>query len=160
MDIKDLQQTLASDPLADGSLPEIMVDNDSRFVQVTGDWKKEKAGAYGPSMFVDDSKGKEKKAVRFLPNVKSSGNYHVYIYFPKLQNGSSKTSVTIFDGVKNTEKVIEAAAVKVVGQTSGEWVPLGVHSLKKDAKPFIEISNKNSDGIVAVDAVLFVPAKK
>ena len=31
VNIKDLQQTLASNPLADGSLPEIMVDNDSRF---------------------------------------------------------------------------------------------------------------------------------
>ena len=66
----------------------------------------------------------------------------------------------IFDGVKNSEKVIEASTVKVTGQTSGEWVSVGVHSLKKDAKPFIEISNKNSDGIVAADAVLFVPAKK
>ena len=160
VNIKDLQQTLASDPLADGSLPEIMVDNDSRFVQVKGDWKKEKAGAYGPSMFVDDSKGKEAKAVRFSPGVKSSGNYHVYIYFPKLQNGSSKTTVMIFDGIKHSEKVIEASTVKVTGQTSGEWVTVGIHSLKKDAKPFVEISNKNSDGIVAADAVLFVPAKK
>jgi len=160
VNIKELQQTLASNPLADGSLPEIMVDNDSKYVQVTGNWKKVKAGAYGPSMFVDDSRGRENKSVRFLPVLKNSGDYHIYIYFPKLQNGSSKTSVIIYDGVKNKEKMIEAASVKVEGQTSGEWVDLGRFSLKKDAKPFLEISNKSADGIIAADAVLFVPQKK
>lgn len=160
VNIKELQQKLASDPLADGTLPEVMVDNDSRFVQVMGDWKKEKAGAYGPSMFVDDSKGQGNKSVRFLPLLKNSGNYHVYIYFPKLQNASSRTSVIIHDGTKNIEKTIEAAKVKVEGQTSGEWVDLGLYPLKKDSKAFIEISNKNADGIVVADAVLFVPSKK
>ena len=160
VNIKELQQKLASDPLADGTQPEVMVDNDSKDVQVTGDWKKEKAGAYGFSMFTDDSKGQGTKSVRFLPALKNSGNYHVYIYFPKIQNGSSKTSVMIFDGTKTTEKVIEAAAVKVEGQTSGEWVDIGTYSLKKDGKPYIGITNKGSNGIVAADAVLFVPVRK
>ena len=160
VNIKELQQKLASDPLADGTPPEVMVDNDSKDVKVTGDWKKEKAGAYGFSMFTDDSKGQGTKSVRFLPALKNSGNYHVYIYFPKIQNGSSKTSVMIFDGTKTTEKVIEAAAVKVEGQTSGEWVDIGTYSLQKDGKPYIGITNKGSNGIVAADAVLFVPGKK
>ncbi|MBC7826548.1 MAG: FAD-dependent oxidoreductase [Chitinophagaceae bacterium] len=160
LDIGELQQNLASNPLADGSLPEVMVDNDSKTVQTTGSWKKEKAGAYGPSMFVDDSKGLGNKSVRFSPSLKNSGNYQVYIYFPKLQNGSSKTSIMIYDGLQNKERVIEASSVKVEGQTSGEWVGLGVYPLKKEGKPFVEISNKNADGIIVADAVLFVPVKK
>jgi hypothetical protein len=160
VDIKALQQKLASDPLVDGTEPEVMVDNDSKNVQVIGDWKKQKAGAYGFSMFVDDSKGQGSKSVKFLPGLKNSGNYHVYIYFPKVQNGSSATSVTIHDGIKNNEKTIEASKVKVEGQTSGEWVDLGLFPLKKDAKPFVEISNKNADGIIVADAVLFVPEKR
>jgi hypothetical protein len=160
VNINALQAKLLADPLADGSIPEVMVDNESKNVQVTGNWKTEKTGAYGASMYTDDSRGKEKKSVRFLPVLKNSGNYHIYVYFPKLQQGSSKTSVIVFDGIKNKEQTIEASSVKVEGQTSGEWVDVGVYSLKKDAKPFVEISNKNSNGIVAADAVLFVPAKK
>lgn len=160
VNIKELQKQLASDPLADGSLPEVMVDNDSKYVQVTGDWKKLKAGAYGPSMFIDDSKGQQNKSVKFLPELKSSGNYNIYIYFPKLQEGSSKTAVKIYDGQSTKEQTIEAASVKVEGQTSGEWVSVGVHSLRKESKPFIEIYNKNADGIVAADAVLFVPVRR
>jgi hypothetical protein len=160
VNIKELQQKLTSDPLADGTDPEVMVDNDSKNVQVTGNWKKEKAGAYGFSMFTDESKGEGVKSVRFLPVLKNSGSYHVYIYFPKLQNGSSRTSVMIFDGTRSTEKVIESAGIKVVGQTSGEWVDIGIYSLRKDLKPYIAITNKNADGIVVADAVLFVPTKQ
>ena len=76
------------------------------------------------------------------------------------QGGSSSTVTTIFDGARKNEKVIEAATVKVQGQTSGEWVHLGTYSMKKDGKPFVEISNKTSDGIVVADAVLFVPVRK
>ena len=159
VDIRQLQQTLLSNPLADGSIPEVMVDNDSKHVLLTGNWKKEKTGAYGPSMFTDDSKGMESKSVRFMPVLKNSGNYHVYVYFPKLQNGSSKTSISIFDGMQNKQKIIEAATIKVEGQTSGEWVDLGIHSINKNKKPYIEISNKGADGIVVADAVLFVPGK-
>lgn len=158
VDVKELQQTLRSDPLADGSLPEVLVDNDSKSVQIKGDWKREKAGAYGSSMLIDDSKGQGNKSVRFSPILKNSGNYHVYIYFPKLQHGSSKISITVFDGQQNKERIIESDSVKVEGQTSGEWVDLGIYSLKKDRKPFVAISNKSADGIVAADAVLFVPA--
>lgn len=160
VDIRELQQSLVSDPLADGSLPEVLVDNDNKNVQVTGEWKKVKAGAYGPSMFIDDSKGQGNKSVRFSPAIKNSGTYNVYVYFPKLQHGSSKTSIIIYDGRHTKERIIEAASVKVEGQTSGEWVGLGSYSLKKDGKPFIEISNKGADGVVVADAVLFVPEKK
>lgn len=158
VNIKELQQTLRSDPLADESLPEVLVDNDSKNVEIKGDWKREKAGAYGFSMFIDDSKGQGNKSVRFSPILKNSGNYRVYIYFPKLQQGSSKISITVFDGQQSKERIIESDSVKVEGQTSGGWVDLGIYSLKKDRKPFVAISNKNADGIVAADAILFVPA--
>jgi hypothetical protein len=157
LDVKQIQQKLLTDPLADGSVPEVMVDNDSKEVQVTGDWKKEKTGAYGPSLLVDDSRGKANKSVRFSPVLKQSGKYEVYVYFPKLQQGSSKTYISVFDGKKNIERIIESKKIKVVGQTSGEWVNIGSYSLQKEGKPFVSISNKNADGVIAADAVLFVP---
>ena len=159
VNIAELQKKLASDPLADGSQPEVMVDNDSRYVQVSGDWKIVKTGAYGPSMFTDDSKGAQAKSVRFLPALTTSGNYRIYMYFPKTQQASSTTAVSVFDGQKNRDTIIEGSKVKVEGQTSGEWVDLGAYSLQKDGKPYVEISNKKADGIVVADAVLFVPVK-
>ena len=159
VNIAELQKKLASDPLADGSQPEVMVDNDSRYVQVSGDWKIVKTGAYGPSMFTDDSEGAQAKSVRFIPVLTTSGNYRIYMYFPKTQQASSTTAVSVFDGQKNRDTIIEGSKVKVEGQTSGEWVDLGAYSLQKDGKPYVEISNKKADGIVVADAVLFVPVK-
>jgi hypothetical protein len=159
VDIKQIQQILRTNPLADGSMPEILVDNDSKDAQTTGEWKKEAKGGFGPSMFVDDSKGQGNKSVRFTPALTKTGKYQVYMYLPKVQNGSSKISTTVFDGVRKKEHVVDAAAVKVEGQTSGEWVALGTYDLKREGKPYVDISNKGADGTVVADAVLFVPVQ-
>lgn len=157
VNIQDLQAKLKTDPLADGTEPEILVDNDSKSVEAIGDWKKEKSGAYGPSMLTDNTKGQDSKSVRFIPTLRKSGNYRVFMYFPKLQNASTKTQISIFDGGKKNEQTIEAAKVKVEGQTSGEWIDLGRYSFNKDNKPYLEISNKGADGVIVADAVLFIP---
>ncbi|HTL09801.1 MAG TPA: hypothetical protein VL307_16120 [Chitinophagaceae bacterium] len=70
------------------------------------------------------------------------------------------TQTRIFDGKKWTTKMIEHAAVNVLGQTSGEWILLGEFALPKGDKACVEISNKNANGTVVADAVLFVPVNK
>lgn len=157
VDIRALQAKLTSDPLADGTEPEILVDNDSKFVQTTGDWEKLKAGAYGPSMLVNHKAGSGSNSVKFTPELRKNGRYRVYMYFPKVQNASPKTLISIFDGVQKKEQTIVGAQVKVEGQTSGEWIELGTYSLQKDKKPYVEISNKGASGAVVADAVLFIP---
>jgi hypothetical protein len=76
-----------------------------------------------------------------------------------LQNGSEQTHIAIFDGEKVINKVIKRSEVQVIGQTAGEWVSLGKCNLPKGNAAYVEISNKNSNGIIVADAVLFVPEK-
>ena len=160
VDVKQVQQILKTNPLADGSEGDMILDNDSKFAKMTGDWKRENRGSYGPSMFIDDSKGNPYKSVQFIPSINKPGKYHVYVYLPKMANASSKTAVTIFDGGNKTERFIESGTLKVEGQTSGEWIDLGAYNFKKDRKSYVEISNKNADGVVVADAVLLVPETK
>jgi hypothetical protein len=87
------------------------------------------------------------------------GSYHIYTYYPKLQNGSQQTQITIFDGKKVTNKIIKRSEVQVIGQTAGEWVSLGSCQLPKGKNSYVAISNKNADGVIVADAVLFVPEK-
>lgn len=68
--------------------------------------------------------------------------------------------MTIFDGKVKKELVVREADIRVNGQTSGEWISLGKFQLKQGEKAYVEISNKNADGIVVADAILFVPDKK
>lgn len=158
VNIKTLQAMLKKDPLADGSLPEILVDNDDKVrVEVTGNWKTEKSGSYGPSLFTADAAGGQIKTVKFTPDIQKDGHYHVYAYFPKLKNATSTTSITITDGTTAKELSIREKEVRVEGQTSGEWVSLGTFMLRKGRSASVTISTKRADGLVAADAILFVP---
>lgn len=157
IDVKKLQQTLKTNPLADGSTPEILVDNDdAAHIRRTGDWTRETRGAYGLSYYATQS-GSDVKSLRFMPEVTKAGAYHIYAYFPKLAGASPSTSITISDGSTSKEVAIREADIRVEGQTSGEWVSLGVYTLSAGQKNYVDVSTKGANGLVVADAVLFVP---
>ncbi|WPV01437.1 FAD-dependent oxidoreductase [Mucilaginibacter sp. cycad4] len=157
VDVKEVQSLLRRDPLADGSTPEVLVDNEDS--HITGDWKTEKSGGYGPTYLTDGSKAETAKSVLFIPENLKKGAYHVYTYFPKVMNPATKTYITIYDGEKATEKIINQSDLQVEGQTSGEWLPLGLYNFSEEKKGYVEISNKSADGVIVADAVLFVPVR-
>jgi hypothetical protein len=161
VNVAAVQRMLKADPLADKSVPELLVDNeDANLVQITGDWKMGKNGGYGPSFLLDTSKAASAASVRFRPIIVKDGTYHVYSYFPKVKNAAAKTMIIIYDGEKEIEKVINQADIQVQGQTSGEWVSLGEYKLPRGKKAYVQISNQNADGAIIADAILFIPVKK
>ena len=160
IDVKKLQQILKTNPLADNSTPEILVDNDDAHVVKTGIWATIHQKCYGPSAFTEDGKSDSIKSVQFIPTISKAGKYKVYSYYPKLDNGTSKTIVMVFDGKTKKEIVVKESDIQVEGQTAGEWVALGTYSLPSGKKSFVEITNKHADGVVAADAILFVPENK
>jgi hypothetical protein len=157
VNVKEVQSILKRDPLADGSTAEVLVDNEDS--HITGDWKTEKFGGYGPTYLTDTSKAGTPKSVQFIPQILKNGAYQVYAYFPKVKDPSAKTYITIHDGEKVTEKIISQSDLRVEGQTSGEWLSLGQYNLSQDKKAYVEISNKSADGVIVADAVLFVPVR-
>ncbi|MEX6686538.1 FAD-dependent oxidoreductase [Danxiaibacter flavus] len=158
VDIKKVQQSLLDNPLVNGKIQEVLVDNDdTKHVVVTGNWKKQKGGSYGPSLYANDSKGGEAGSVRFNVDIPKDGKYRVYSYLPKLENAALHTHFTIFDGNNKHDHAVDASAIKVEGQTSGEWIDLGAYSFKKEGKAYVEINNEKADGVVVADAILFIP---
>jgi hypothetical protein len=157
IDVKKLQAILKDNPLADGSTPEILVDNET--AKVTGTWETKKRGAYGPSFLVKEASQSGDNAVQFTPDIKKAGRYHAYAYFPisVVPGASTKTQVEVFDGKQRKDIVVHKSDVKVVGQTLGEWVSLGTYSFTKGNQAYVRISVKGADGAIAADAVLFVP---
>jgi len=161
IDVKKLQRILKTNPLADNSTPEILVDNDdAAHVVKTGIWATIHQKCYGPSAFTEDGKSDSIKSVKFIPTISKAGKYKVYSYYPKLNNGTSKTSIIVFDGKTKKELVVKESDIQVEGQTAGEWVDLGSYSLPSGKKSFVEITNKDADGAVVADAILFVPENK
>lgn len=160
VDVAKLQSKLKNDPLADGSLFEIMVDNrDSVNVRVTGSWRREKNGGYGPDFLINESARGGAAKVRFTPDVPRAGKYRVYIYFPRVSSSSAETLVRLGNGKRTRDVVVKESDIRVEGQTSGEWFSLGTVELEKGKGAFVEIDNKRSEGRTVADAIILVPAK-
>ena len=161
IDITKLQQQLKSNPLADGKIMDILVDNDdTQHVTHTGTWVTETKGGYGPSFLqANVTAATAESTVRFTPDIPKNGSYTAYLYIPKVKTLSSQSKVTVFDGKNKKEVVIKASDVVVEGQTSGEWVSLGTYTLPKGTTASVELSTRQADGTVVADAVIFVPSQ-
>jgi len=157
VDAAAIRDTLRNDPLADGSTPEILLDNDdTRGVTVEGEWIREKHDSYGFSRLTDEHKDHSFRQVRFNIPVTASGTYTLYIYVPKVQNASQNTTIIVSTNGKITETGIPTGKLQVEGQTSGEWMECGKYPLEAGKDNYVAISNKGADGVIVADAVLFI----
>jgi hypothetical protein len=155
VDAAGIRDITRNDPLADGSTPEIIVDNDdTAHVTVEGEWVRERRDSYGYSRLTDEHKDQAFRQVRFSTPVTVSGTYTLYIYVPKVQHASSTTTVTVSAGGVVKEAGIPTGKLRVEGQTSGEWVKCGAYQLLPEKDNYVTISNKGADGVVVADAVL------
>lgn len=158
LDIAKLQQQLRANPLADNSTPDILIDNEDHRVSVTGNWEKnsDSKNAYGISSYRIKSSG-GKAAAKFSASIPNEKNYDVYLYLPKISGASTKLTVNISNGSKKIRKQIDLKNFQVAGQTSGEWIHAGSYTFKKGDGSYIEITDRDADGIVVADAVVLVP---
>ncbi|MDR6782598.1 FAD-dependent oxidoreductase [Pedobacter africanus] len=157
VDVAGVQAKLKNNPLVDGSIPEILVDNnDPLKVQKTGSWEVQLRGGYGPDYYLSEE-GQSGGKIKYIPEVHTAGKYEIFTYYPKQKNGAAVTQVNVYDGKKTKEILIADEEVKVLGQTSGEWISLGLYKLGTGKQAYIEIANKGNNGRVVADAILLVP---
>lgn len=169
IDVVELQKTLKTNSLMDGSHPEILLDNDVTpdDISIVGQWQIVKNGSkYAASQLVDDAKGGGGlKSVRFTPTILKSGKYEIYVYNPNPVGGGGnpgdaenqeKSSKTIVK-VKAAKKIYDIS-LKTRQQVS-DWIKVGAFDFTKGKDNFLEITNQNADGLVVADAVLFVPKR-
>jgi hypothetical protein len=158
VDAKKLQQLLLQNPLMDGSTPEVLADNDdATSVTITGNWKKQTSGGYGPSWLLA-APSDTPQTVQFKPHITVPGSYTLYAYIPVIDSATTQTHYIISNGT--TKDVIIPTPTHVEGQTSGEWVSLGTYTLPKGNTTTITITTSNANGYVTADAILCVPVKK
>ncbi|MCF3108798.1 FAD-dependent oxidoreductase [Niabella sp. CC-SYL272] len=152
IDVAAVQQKLQADPLLDGTPPDLIIDDaDTDQVQFSGDWKRQTQGSYGPSMMLANTPD---ATARFLLPATTEGRYDVYLYLPRIKDAAREIKITVFDGVETTGHLVSAEAVKVLGQTSGEWHHIGNFNLKKGRQPYLQITAAGNGGTIAADALL------
>jgi len=158
VNIEDIKDVLASNPKADKrSADELIHVSNTKQVTLKGNWEDGKGKGYGMSF--KEAVPSAAAIARFTSSKSlKAGKYKIYTYFPKKAESTKKQQLVIFDGKSVTEKMLDYAKVEIKGQTSSTWVEVGEFTFyqTKD-KPYVEINNKNADGLVAANAVLFVP---
>ena len=168
IDVQKLQNVLKTNPLADKSEPEILLDNDVTPANVSskGNWQtSSKGGKYAATQLNDNSKGAELKTVTFTPDIQKAGRYDVYLFNASPGGGGGNPGHEEGNQTgksRQTQLRLKAGAmVKSMRidtqQQINDWLKVGTFQLAKGKTNFLEISNKNADGIVVADAVLFVP---
>lgn len=159
VEIDKLQKLLTENPYVDGRAPDILVDNDDKeFVHAVGDWSISRGG-YGVNQMLATPTG-EAKSVQFKPNIPKLGTYEVFVFVAKNPKRSKKTEFDIFDGSENKKFVLETDSIKELGLSSSEWVSIGRYTLPKGNSSYVEVSNRNADGLVVVDAIIWKPVVK
>lgn len=159
VDVKALQENLRNNPLADGSAPEILVDNDNKdWVTVTGNWEERSRG-YGRSHLALAAQADEKSFVTYAPEIKTAGKYELFMYFSNFQNLSDEIKTVVSAEGAEKEVLIKTSEVQQIGLPSGDWVSLGTYDLKPGRESNVKVFGKGNAKQVVADAVVWVPVK-
>jgi hypothetical protein len=161
IDTRELRTALIENPLADHSIPEILMDNDdSTGITLTGDWQRQTTGGYGPSFLVSNTTTTASAA--FSTRIRQNGDYRIYTYIPRVEHAASSTIIQITAGKTSITRNINTNNLQITGQTSGEWIALEHLRLNAGDEVRVTISNQPADhtkipGAIVADAVLLVP---
>lgn len=161
VDAAAVRRHIAADPLGDGSPADIFIDNnDSTAVKISGHWTSDANvwRAYGVDYLWNDAKSAD-QAVVYTPDIRTAGEYDLYIYFPIVENRSTQSLIQVFDGEQEHENFLKTSDVVVEGQTGGKWVHIGRYRFPQGRKGYVTLSGDRADGIVVADAILFVPVR-
>ena len=162
VDVEALRRELRENPLADGSVPEILLDDaDEERVRISGAWRPgSPEGKYGLTALRLDSPSEGD--VRFSPNIGTPGRYDVYLYWPRSSDLATSVPLTIghADGVEHLQINMREPDEVHGGLQHGivSWVRLGTYAFTAGDSGFLSIAG-GSDGAVFADAVLFVPER-
>ena len=160
VNVRQLQRELRDNPLADGSVPEVLVD-DAREeqVRVTGSWTTATTipGRFGPSVLKSESKG---GSVRFTAPIAAPGRYQAYLYWPRGEGLASNVPVEIRDAAGPHALTIDMRTPTSTAQGGiAQWTLLGEYRFEPGKAAWLEVRADGADGVVLADAVVFVPLR-
>jgi hypothetical protein len=162
VDVPALQQALRLNPLADGSTPEILLDNDitPQAVSATGAWTEQKGGiaqlggTYGRSVLVAAPEDRQAVARYQFPN-DAKGKYKLYYY----NTGFAQQKAPAYRFTLQ----LGGAEVQLHQSTQNnhyDWLYIGQFELTGNGSAWLEVGRAAAHGAVYADAVLLVPAEK
>src|SRR3546814_17991434 len=75
------------------------------------------------------------------------------LYFPRLQHSASSFTYVLSAGSVTTKKAMDLSAIKIEGQTSGDWLHLGTVQVDSVGARYVDISNRSEERRVGKECV-------
>jgi len=160
VDVKALQRNLKENPLADGSSPEILVDNDHpEWVEVSGNWSTGRGG-YGKNHFSMNARPDATEFVKYTPEIKEEGEYEIFMYFANFQRLTGKISIRVQNGSLVRDVSIKTDEIRELGLPSGDWVSLGKYKVTRGKNCSVTVLGRGDGKHVVADALIWLPQRK
>ena len=150
VDYRDIVHLLETDPFQDGTCPDVVIDD--ACVQTVSGWEKvTMEGSYGPLCYLGEPGC---APIVFSANVPSGGDYMVYSYQHKPQEGVNP--VTLIELSTGDDFEVFAEDLHVAGQTTSAWHLLGQISLNDGDTFSASFFSGDGPGKAMADAVMLV----
>ncbi len=157
IDVKELQKSLLTNPLADGSRSEILVDNDHpAWVEKSGQWT-EGRGGYGRNHLSVPAGAGTSDFVKYTPEISEGGEYEIFMYFSNFQRLSEEITVLVKAEDKEKEVIVKTGEIRELGLPSGDWVSLGKYSAGPGKGSSVTVFGKGGSKQVVADALIWKP---
>ncbi|MCA8910939.1 MAG: N-acetylmuramoyl-L-alanine amidase, partial [Planctomycetes bacterium] len=146
--------TEVNNRLGNNNANDIVIDNtDAEFSTLNGTWSTgtSAAGHYGADYrYVTTVGGGSTGACEWRPDIQTSGDYEVQVYYPEGSNRAPDAPFT----VRHTG----GASTVTVDQTAngGAWLSLGTFNFATGTSGSVELQNNAGGSVVIADAVKFV----
>ena len=132
---------------------EVIVDNDSPAVTVTGAWSTSSFNdtRYGASYLHDGNAAKGSKSVTYAPLL-GAGTYDVYVWHPYRSTHATNVPVDIAHSTGTDTVTVDQTA------PGGTWLLLGTYNFNAGASGNVTVRTDATNGYVIADAVRFTPS--
>lgn len=155
---QEVRALFAADPRMDGSVPDLVIDDADLEIPDDSPWRHVGWG-YGPgSRALDPDAAAE--ALRYEFSVDRSGDYAVYAYYHRNEDAAPRMTFEVNDGKRSERIEVLRDTIRILGQTRGEWVPLGVRRFERGRRASVSFCPEDRSGRTYADAIQLVAVEK
>ena len=160
VDSKDINRIFEQNPYLDGSTPDILIDDNSEYASLGEGWIR-KSGNRGFGLtYLVRLGGSDESSITYTLPKGLKGEWELYSYQRLKGKLNPRVNIKVQIGKQHLEKDVNLRNIKLVGQTSGEWVSLGRYSFKPNTKGKVVITAPKSKFHSYADGLLLVKRDK
>lgn len=160
VDSHEINRIFEQNPYLDGSTPDILIDDNSELASLGEGWVR-KSGNRGFGLtYLVRLGGSEESGITYTLPKGLKGEWELYSYQRLKGKLNPRVNIKVEVGKQRLERDINLREIKLVGQTSGEWISLGRYTFKPSTKGKVVVTAPKSKFHSYADGLLLVKREK